>query len=481
MTKLSAWKTAHIALLLCAATVMAAHAQTFTTLVNFNGTDGNTPYFSPLTQGRDGNLFGVTYFGGLNNQGTIFKLSADGSLHTLYNFCSQTGCADGQEPLGALLLAEDGSLYGTTYQGGDLVCPFYTTCGTAYKISPQGVLTTLYSFCTQPSQEQCLDGDLPYSGVIQAVNQQFYGTTLQGGDNFYCSGGCGTLFKIASDGSLTTLASFTFPGDGDQPHGALTQGTDGNLYGTTYAGGVHGDGSIFKSTLQGAITLLYSFDGYTGSEVYGGLIEGSDGNFYGTTLYGGAYGMGIVFKITSTGTLTTVHSFNGADGSVPQSGVIQATDGNFYGTTTSGGAYKYGTVYQMTPAGIVTTLHSFAGSDGSGPNSSLIQATDGNFYGTTPSNSGGSCCGTVFRLSTGLSPFVRPVSYSGKVGQTRGILGRGFATSTSVAFNGVSATFTAVSDTFLKATVPAGATTGYVTVTTPSGTLTSNQPFHVIP
>lgn len=206
MTRLSAWKMA-ATLLLCGATAIASPAQTFTTLVNFNGTNGNYPNLSALTQGRDGKLYGVTFFGGLNNEGNIFKLSADGSIQTLYSFCSQTSCADGQQPQGALLLAEDGNLSGTTYQGGDLVCPFYTTCGTAYKISPQGVLTTLYSFCVQQTQGQCIDGALPYSGMIQAANQQFYGTTLLGGTDFYCSLGCGTLFKIASDGSLTTLAS----------------------------------------------------------------------------------------------------------------------------------------------------------------------------------------------------------------------------------------------------------------------------------
>jgi len=259
----------------------------------------------------------------------------------------------------------------------------------------------------------------------------------------------------------------------------MMQATDGNLYGTTYAGGIHVDGSIFKSTLEGAITLLYSFDGFIGSEVYGSLAEGNDGNFYGTTLYGGAYGQGIVFKITPSGTLTTVHSFNGTEGAVPFSGVIQATDGNFYGTTGGGGTYNDGVIYRMTPEGVVTTLHSFAGTDGSGPNSGLLQATDGNFYGTTPQN-GGSCCGTVFRLSTGLGAFVRPLHYLGRVGQTGGILGQGFATATSVTFNGVSAAFKVVSDTFLRATVPPGASTGYITVTTGSGTLTSDKQFYVI-
>ena len=147
-----------------------------------------------------------------------------------------------------------------------------------------------------------------------------------------------------------------------------------------------------------------------------------------------------------------------------------------------------GTIFQITPAGVLTTLHSFDGTDGDFPAGGLFQATNGILYGTTASGgkyTSDDCyeetCGTLFSLDMGLSPFVAFVVPAGKVGQTGGILGQGFIGTTSVMLNGVPANFKVVSDTYLTATVPAGATTGYVTVTTPSGTLTSNVPFRVIP
>jgi uncharacterized repeat protein (TIGR03803 family) len=173
----------------------------------------------------------------------------------------------------------------------------------------------------------------------------------------------------------------------------------------------------------------------------------------------------------------------------PTASPIQATDGNLYGTTFFGGnlscdsRYGCGTVFRIEPTGALTTLHSFCDppcNDGAWPLAGLIQATDGTFYGAA--SSGGSMGdGTIFSLSMGLAPFLAFVQDYGKVGQTGGILGQGFTGTTGVSFNGTSATFTVISDTYLTATVPAGATTGYVTVATPSGTLTSNVPFHVIP
>ncbi|MBZ5571930.1 MAG: hypothetical protein LAO09_08630 [Acidobacteriia bacterium] len=188
--------------------------------------------------------------------------------------------------------------------------------------------------------------------------------------------------------------------------------------------------------------------------------------------------------ITSGGALTTLHSFT--DGS-PAAGLVQATDGNFYGTTMDGGdlscdaPYGCGTIFKITPSGTVTTLHSFDSAEGEWPSSGgLLQATDGSFYGTTY-RGGDHNLGTVLRLDMGLGPFVALVHDSGKVGQTGGILGQGFTGTTSVSFNGAPAKFAVESDTLLMAKVPAGAPTGFVTVTTPSGTLTSNKPFRVTP
>jgi uncharacterized repeat protein (TIGR03803 family) len=163
--------------------------------------------------------------------------------------------------------------------------------------------------------------------------------------------------------TLTTLASFNGL-DGSGPVASLVQGTDGNFWGTTYAGGPNNDGTIFKIAPGGTLTTLYSFQG--GADGYGpkaGLIQATDGNFYGTNSGGGAdFGDGTIFRITPGGMLTTLYSFTGkADGGSPQAGLIQANDGNFYGTTVGGGAHGFGTVFKITPGGTLTTLYSFAG------------------------------------------------------------------------------------------------------------------------
>ena len=293
--------------------------------------------------------------------------------------------------------------------------------------------------------------------------------------------------------TFTTLASFN-GSNGRNPQATLVQGRDGNLYGTAMIGGADKWGTVFKLTRAGKVTRLYNFcsqrncaDGKNG---YAGLVQATDCNLYGTTQTGGASGYGTVFKITRAGKLTTLYSFCSqnicADGEEPFAGLVQATDGNFYGTTFYGGAINGagGTVFKITPAGKLTTLYSFCSqskcADGQQPHAGLVQATDGNLYGTT-SAGGAYKWGTVFSLSTGLSPFVTFVRTSGKVGQTAQILGQGLTGTTAVSFNGTAASFVVHSDTYLTATIPSGASTGYVTVTTPSGTLKSKVRFRVIP
>src|ERR1019366_9456144 len=287
----------------------------------------------------------------------------------------------------------------------------------------------------------------------------------------------GTVFKITPSGTLTTLHSFDDT-DGAGP-GGLIQASDGNFYGTTWVGGANGYGTVFKITPAGALTTLHSFDVTDGSYPFG-LIQATDGNFYGTTDHGGAYsncnlGCGTVFKITPAGTPTTLYSFDSTDGASP-GWMIQATDGNLYGITSEGGANGYGTVFSITPAGALTTLSTLYYYD---PQPwQLIQATDGNFYGTAEDN-GTYANGSVFRLSVGLGPFVKTEPSSGKVGAAVIILGTNLTGATSVSFNGTAATFTVVSSSEIQTTVPAGATTGTVTVVTPSGTLHSNKNFVV--
>jgi uncharacterized repeat protein (TIGR03803 family) len=366
----------------CSVTVIASHAQTSIPLFSFDGTNGATT--NGIIQASDGNFYGTTSAGGANNYGTIFQITPEGALNTVYNFCSQPNCTDGYWPNGGLIRASDGNFYGTTGGGGS----GSGGRGTVFEITAGGILTTLYSFCSQPN---CTDGADPFAGLIQATNGNFYGTTAAGGMNGTGSTNSGTVFEITPGGTLTTL--FSFDGtDGAWLTGKLVQGTDGNFYGTTWAGGTgsieYGGGTVFKITPGGTLTTLYSFcslpncdDGIDPDE----LIQVTNGNFYGTTAYGGADDWGTVFEITSSGALTTLHTFAGPDGGGPGN-LNQTTSGNFYGTTGLAGAHGHGTIFELTPAGTVTTLYEFCSQrycvDGAFP-SALVQAADGNFYGTT--------------------------------------------------------------------------------------------------
>ena len=204
----------------------------------------------------------------------------------------------------------------------------------------------------------------------------------------------------------TVLHSFAFAGDGTHPDGALIEGTDGNFYGMTSAGGSAntGNGTVFKLTPAGAETVLYSFAGAPsdGNLPYAvRLLQGSDGNFYGTTEGGGTNNLGIVFRLTAAGIETVLYSFSGGpnDGDSPVGNLIEGSDGSLYGTTAFGGAYGKGSVFKLTPSGTATLLYSFSGSrgDGTEPNAGLTLGSDGTVYGTT--NSGGiNNQGTFFNI-----------------------------------------------------------------------------------
>jgi uncharacterized repeat protein (TIGR03803 family) len=471
------WKTTCAVFLVCAATGIGSSAQTLTSLYSFDGLDGANP--QALIQGIDGNFYGTAANGAAEaaclNCGTVFKITPAGTLTTLYSFCAQANCTDGLNPAG-LVLAANGDFYGTTGRGGKY------NWGTVFEITPAGTLTTLYSFCAYAN---CADGATPV-GLILANNGDFYGMTAQGG-----ASGAGTVFKITPIGTLTTLYSFcvnTNCADGKFPAGALVQATNGSFYGTTVYGGQRGDGTVFKITPTGSLTTLHSFDGTDGMEPQAGLVQAADGDFYGTA-FGGPNAAGTVFKITPMGALTRLYAFcsqaHCTDGDDPYAPLVQATNGDLYGTTYGGGINGEGSVFQITPQGSLTTLYSFSGTDGDGPVASLAQATSGIFYGSTElGGTSAFCrggCGTVFSLSVGLGPFVETLPSSGTAGATVKVLGTNLTGATSVTFNGTPATFTVRSPSLISAAVPAGATTGTVQVVTPSGTLSSNVPFQVAP
>jgi len=362
----------------------AAFAQqaTLTTLYSFSGADGSYPY-AGLVQGSDGNFYGVTNRGGTNNYGTIFMLTPGGELTTLHAFSGP----DGAVPFAALVQGSDGNFYGTAYEGGG-----QNNCGTVFKITPSGAFTELYLFSGP-------DGSRPYSGLIQASDGNFYGTTATGGAYGYY----GTAFKLTPSGQLTTLISFGDLTAGANPEAGLVQGSDGNFYGTTFGDGISDNGTVFQLTLSGGSATLYSFlsiSGSDGANPVASLVQGGDGNFYGTTIGGGLFGYGTVFRITPSGALTTLHSFNGTDGAGPDGSLVQGSDGNFYGTTVGGAVNNHGTVFQLTSSGGLTTLYSF-NNEGINPHGSLVQGTDGSFYGTT-SSGGYYSVGTVYKINIGL-------------------------------------------------------------------------------
>jgi uncharacterized repeat protein (TIGR03803 family) len=471
--------------ILCVSLDLVATAQVTFQPLSFQVADGSAPQAVWPVQGLDGSFYLTTGGGGAHGYGTVVKIGTSGTMTPLYSFCSNVSgsgvCLDGAAPATGLVLARDGNFYGTTPMGGTSITP----TGTIFQVTPAGALTTIHNFCTQGPP--CSDGAQPYSfALMQATDGNLYGTTTDGGAPY----GVGTVFKTTLAGALTTLHSFCASGsctDGRLPYGGLVQATNGVFYGTTQNGGDTDYGTVFKITATGGLTRLYSFSFTDGAGPRATLIQASDGNLYGTTTGGGTNSGGTIFKMTPAGVLTTLYNFcaqpSCADGSNPNGPLVQATDGNFYGMTNSGGANLiWGTIYQFTPAGVLTTLYSFSnGSDGGIPQGGLTQGTDGDFYGATATGGSGSGQGTVFKLSIGLGPFVKALPTSGRVGAKINILGTGLTGTTSVSFHGKAATFTVVSDSEISTTVPAGANSGKVQVTTPGGSILSNVPFRVIP
>ena len=476
---------------LFATTAISLPAQVFTTLHNFNYDGLGANPEAGLVQAANGNLYGTTQTGGeINHQpngfGIVFGITLRGIVTTLHVFAGP----DGRAPQSGLVLAY-GQLYGTTFDGGANsganLCSF--GCGTIFKMAPDGTLTTLHSF-------NGTDGYHP-STLIQAKDGDFYGTTYFGGTttgSSNCSLGCGTVFKITPDGTLTTLYSFCSQAncaDGQTPVAGLVQADNGDFYGTTSYDGTNEAGTIFEVTPAGTLTTLYNFCSQAncadGSYPAAAMVQTTNGDLYGTTGGGGLTnpfpcfdGCGTVFKITSSGALTTLYSFTGeTDGERPYAALIQAGDGNFYGTTSidtlAGGTFGGGTIFKITPTGKLTTLHDFnAQTDGAGVQTPLLEARSGTFYGTAL-DGGTDNAGTVFTLEV----FVKTLPNFGEVGCVVKILGTNLSGATGVTFNGTPAIFEVVSAHEIVTTVPPGASTGEVEVVTPGGKIWSNGVFRV--
>jgi uncharacterized repeat protein (TIGR03803 family) len=320
-----------------------------------------------VVQATNGNFYGTTYYGGANGFGTVFEINAAGTLTTLYSFCSQSGCADGEYSYAALIQATNGDFYGITYAGGA------NNDGSVFKITPSGTLTTLYSF----------DGFYdPVAGLVQATNGDFYGTTEYGGTGLLCgSYGCGTVFKITPSGTLTTMHSFDLT-DGTNPYAGLVQATNGDFYGTTEEGGANDYGTVFKMTPSGTLTTLHTFASTDGASSYAGLVEDTNGDFYGTTSQGGAdttdcgLGCGTIFSLSvGLGPFVETQTTSGKVGAAVKilgTNLTGATSVTFNGTaavftvalpslitTTVPAGATTGKVQVITPGGTLTSNVNF--------------------------------------------------------------------------------------------------------------------------
>ena len=311
-------------------------AGSLSTLWQFGGatTNGANPY-AGLVQAGDGFFYGTTVSGGMNGSGTVYRITAAGTLTTLYQFGGLA--TDGSKPESALVQAGDGALYGATAAGGT------NGAGTVYRITTAGTLTTLHQFGALPA-----DGSGPAAGLTQAGDGALYGTTASGGTN-----AAGTVFRITTAGTLTTLYQFGgLPTDGSGPVAGLALGCDGFFYGTTAAGGTNAAGTVFRITSAGTLTTLCQFSANptNDQQPHAGLVQGSDGNFYGTTFLGGTNQLGAVFRISPAGVLSTLWQFGGnnTNGDHPEAGLVQGTDGNFYGATPYGGTNSVGAVYRLS-------------------------------------------------------------------------------------------------------------------------------------
>ena len=301
--------------------------------------DGENPH-GGLVQATNGALYGMTMYGGTNGCGTLFKIQADGSqFQVLHSFGTSTN--DGAYPAsGVLTQGRDGALYGTTAHGGT------NNQGVIFKINTEGGgYNIIYTFAANDGY-----GLAPDAGVIQASDGLLYGTTPQAGTN-----GRGTIYRLNPNGSdYAVIHTFGASGDGRVPYCALVQGTDGALYGTTWGGGDYYEGTIFKLNLDGTVySVLYSFNDWDDPDTpQAGLVQGADGFLYGTGYGGAAAGIGAVFTINTNGAAYAVlHEFaaNNQDGSSPDAALIQGKDGALYGTTFVGGTNGDGAVFRVAP------------------------------------------------------------------------------------------------------------------------------------
>jgi uncharacterized repeat protein (TIGR03803 family) len=407
--------TAALAIALALATVVitAAQAQTYTVIHNFTGGgDGAWPQ-AGLTTDAAGSLYGTAYYGGTFGNGTVYRLQHAGLgwvLNTLYSFA---GGNDGANPEGRVAIARDGTLYGTTWDGGNY------GQGTVFHVSPSPAAPTsvvaLWSETVLHRFSGGSDGALPEGDLTFDGSGNVYGSTAAGGSGG-CSGGCGIVYKLTPSGGGWMEAILYAPQEigGRFAEDGVVFDRSGNLYGVFAGGGLYGDGMVYELLPSGSgwtENTLHSFtNGSDGATPQGGLIIDAYGNLYGTTSISGAGGGGTVYELSASSggwICNTFYSFSGSSYVGPHSKLVMDAGGDLYGTTWESGAYGWGSVFKLTPSvggWTYTSLHDFTGgSDGALPLSNLVFDSIGNLYGTT--SRGGAyqnCtqgCGVVFQIT----------------------------------------------------------------------------------
>ncbi len=420
-----------VSALLLSGFLASADAASLKVLHRFTDTGNSTPSryalgaepYSELLQASDGNFYGTTVYGGSglcpNNGtggvlgcGTVFRMTPQGKVTTLYSFPYDTGTSsapNGAFPTAGLIQATDGNLYGVAQDGGVARCNGVLGCGTLFRISTAGTFKLLHQFCSGDGCANPSEGGRPMAHLVQLPNTSLCGTTQQGGFE-----NDGTLFCATTGGSVTTEYVFEAENgtDGLEPDAALLVGADGKtLYGTAPQRGANGGGVVFAFK-TGTMTILQALS--TCSEPTSALIFGADGKLYGTTTSGGSDG-GCIFSLNTDGTGFEVkYSFGGSSNAPgePDAGLVLARDGMMYGTTHFGSIERgfnqdNGIAYRYNPAnGAFKALADFTAPTGDYPRAALIEGADNYLYTTTPadggSNARGQDQGTVVRLSPAL-------------------------------------------------------------------------------
>lgn len=458
---------------LFAAAVMPSQAQTVNTIYTFASNNNTGPImpFGTMAQGRDGAFYGISQSGNGCCQGWFYKITAGGTLTPLHALTTSEGTN-----CNGLTLDTDGNFYGTCYAGGS------ASFGTLFKVTPTGTLTVLHNFTGVN------DGCSPISSPIQGTDGNIYGTS------YFCGGtDLGSVYKYTPAGVYSILYNFKgAPTDLQGPHGLL-QGSDGNFWGMGDQGGAQnsacpGCGGVFKITPAGKETIVYTFKGGAdGQDPYTSLMQGSDGNYYGTTIGAGGSFLGTVFKLTPKGVETVLHNYSDqSQGAFPRLPLTQGPDGTLFGMATdcAGGGCSQAALFDITANNVYSTLYLYplGPSNSLQPSSPLLLSTNGTLYGTTEQG-GAKTVGTFYSVSNKYSPFISLVNVnSGKEGVKVGILGQGFTSSSVVKFGGTAAsTVQRTGSTFILATVPSGALTGKVTVTTGTTTLSTPSIYKVTP